>query len=965
MRKLLLLITVLLTGVSGAWADVTVTISDKTDLADLISESDDTKKETYFATAAHKYGTYSNASGGTTFTTNATSGQSGLTITADGNYVKAYWYRGSANYKFGFAITPTTGAGQSATVTIKAPSGYYIKSYSMTAISTTDKGQFTLAPLGVSGINVSSSLTSINQTVYANTATFTVTRKSDATTVGSELCFPAFTITLASTTMSGDVTLNLNSNNGNKYRSDGTQDGAEQTRDFQTYKSTTTLANLSLSCSGNSMNWTSSAMRIHSNGGTYTLTAPTGYHITGYKISAYAEVTGKKNTIKPSGATTKTLISGDSSDKTIICVNGLDTKSTTFERGYETGGGAAYVNAAITVYLSPTFTVTYKVVDSSGNEMTSEAVEYITTSSPSNPSSFTNAFVTLGDNFYNNSSRTGDPVTSVSAATTLYKLGTVHDCPVEFSTVVSPKWYLIQFGDANKTWYGVNGSTALTIKNQDQYDATDGFSWAFIGNPYRVKIYNKDAEAYINVGTPSGEGVIENPMSTSDGTEWILNGGAKTGVATDFGLQYPGKGLYVNAYNGGNNFALYTVGTSGDRGFTLRVTDLETFDHVTFVNTYIKPYIDSPSNAYYAISSAQATSLSSTYGKESYSASDYKSYLDALNAAIKKPSSGYYVIKNVNTGTYLRLNDVIGVGAANTDANAIIKLTTSGTGFNLQSQGEYIQVPSNDTQVGYSSTPAVLYAFVQSPGVIKVGTTDGAHSYLNYTGGTVKGSAPTTNTGWWILEDAPSSITVSLTPAYDKDGNQNTYATLCVPFNITNLEGANSKTVKAYTPTIDGDYVVPGDGATTITAGTPVILIGSDEGATSVTATIGSTYVTSPVAPTSDHVLTGIFAGTSIDCTAATGTNYVLGFDPTNDRIGFYHVNNAAFPLNANRAYLYIAKGGSVKGFTFGSDGADGIKAIDNTSITHDGPIFNLAGQRISKLQRGVNIVKGKKVVVK
>lgn len=958
MRKILFLMIALLAGVSGVRADVTVTISDKTDL-DAITSNDDTKKTDYFNATEHKYGTYANASGGTTFTTNSTSGQSGLTITADGSFIKAYWYPGSPDYKFGLAVTPATGAGNSAAVTIKAPAGYYIKSYSMKAISTSYYGQFTVTPLGVTGINVSSSLTTINQTVNANTATFTVMRKSDATSTNTELCFNSFTITLASTTMSGDVTLNLNSSNGDKYRN-GSSTPSATTEDFQTYKSTTTLANLSLSCNGNSMNWTSSAMRIHSNGATYTLTAPTGYHITGYKISAYTETANKKNSIKPSSATTKTLISDDSSDKTIICVGGLDAQSTTFLRAWETGGGAAYVNAEITVYLSPTFTVTYKVVDSSGNEMTSEAVEYITTSSTSNPSSFTNAFVTLGDNFYANSSLTGDPITSVSAATTLYKLGTVHDCPVDFSTVGSPKWYLVHFGSSNKTWFGVNGSAALTIKNQEQYDATDGFSWAFIGNPYKVKLYNKDAAAYVNVGTPSGTGEITNPMNTTDGTAWIINGGATTGVATDFGLQYPGKNLYVNAWNGGNALGLWSDGTSKDAGSTMRITDLETFDHIEFVNTYIKPYIDSPSDAYYAISSAQATSLSSTYGKVSYSASDYKDYLDALNAAIKIPSDGYYVLKNVNTGTYLKMNDVIGVGAANTDANAIIKLTTSGSGFNLQIQGGYIQVPPTYVQVTTSSTPAVLYAFVQSPGVIKVGTTEGAHSYMNYRSGIVQGYQPDTNTGWWILEDAPAAINISLNAAEDNSGTAHTYATLCVPFNITDLTGANSKEVKAYKPTIDGSYLVPGTGDTEIAAGTPVLLIG-EVGATSVTATIGSTYVTSPVAPSASDVLTGVFVGTEIDCTAATGTNYVLGKDVDNsNRVGFYHVNNEEFPLSANRAYLNTG-GGLVKGFVISFGDLNVVNEVPDTTAPQE--VYDLIGRRVVKPTRGLYISKGQKFV--
>ena len=44
-----------------------------------------------------------------------------------------------------------------------------------------------------------------------------------------------------------------------------------------------------------------------------------------------------------------------------------------------------------------------------------------------------------------------------------------------------------------------------------------------------------------------------------------------------------------------------------------------------------------------------------------------------------------------------------------------------------------------------------------------------------------------------------------------------------------------------------------------------------------------------------------------------------------------------------------------------------GIKAIDNGqwTIDNDGAIFNLAGQRLNKMQRGLNIVGGRKIVIK
>lgn len=53
--------------------------------------------------------------------------------------------------------------------------------------------------------------------------------------------------------------------------------------------------------------------------------------------------------------------------------------------------------------------------------------------------------------------------------------------------------------------------------------------------------------------------------------------------------------------------------------------------------------------------------------------------------------------------------------------------------------------------------------------------------------------------------------------------------------------------------------------------------------------------------------------------------------------------------------------------YTFTTDNADGIKSIDNGKLTIDngGEIYNLAGQRLQKMQKGINIIGGKKILVK
>ena len=60
----------------------------------------------------------------------------------------------------------------------------------------------------------------------------------------------------------------------------------------------------------------------------------------------------------------------------------------------------------------------------------------------------------------------------------------------------------------------------------------------------------------------------------------------------------------------------------------------------------------------------------------------------------------------------------------------------------------------------------------------------------------------------------------------------------------------------------------------------------------------------------------------------------------------------------------YYDEGAGVKINFFLNDQETGIMALDNVQLTRDA-IYNLAGQRVSKAQSGINIVNGKKIVIK
>ena len=96
-----------------------------------------------------------------------------------------------------------------------------------------------------------------------------------------------------------------------------------------------------------------------------------------------------------------------------------------------------------------------------------------------------------------------------------------------------------------------------------------------------------------------------------------------------------------------------------------------------------------------------------------------------------------------------------------------------------------------------------------------------------------------------------------------------------------------------------------------------------------------------------------------------TTENTIYCLAKKNGNVGFYPVATKV-TIPARKVYLEIASGAApVKGFFgFDDDDATGISLMeDGRSQTEDGAIYNLAGQRISKMQKGINIVNGKKIL--
>ena len=194
----------------------------------------------------------------------------------------------------------------------------------------------------------------------------------------------------------------------------------------------------------------------------------------------------------------------------------------------------------------------------------------------------------------------------------------------------------------------------------------------------------------------------------------------------------------------------------------------------------------------------------------------------------------------------------------------------------------------------------------------------------------------------YYLGQAEESLTLTV------DVTDAGYATFVAPMEAVVPEGVSAYTaeVNANGVTIDLTSVNP------IPANTPVVL----------EAAVGTYTFTGSKVPAVEAPTFGALTGTYSRIPAPEGS-YVL--QKQGEKVGFYLVDAevAVSYVNANRAYLTAPSSGA-KAFFFG-DSATAIQTIDNGQQTTEAAIYNLAGQRLSKMQKGINIVGEKKVMVK
>ena len=220
------------------------------------------------------------------------------------------------------------------------------------------------------------------------------------------------------------------------------------------------------------------------------------------------------------------------------------------------------------------------------------------------------------------------------------------------------------------------------------------------------------------------------------------------------------------------------------------------------------------------------------------------------------------------------------------------------------------------------------------------------NEYNNATGVltiTVKGndySADNTSVTTYTIQFYNASATLAVNSAAQ-------YGTFCAPFNVTIPAGVQAFTISGIA---ENGKLTLVEQQSTIPAHTPVIVY--SESATDINAVQFGVATTRTA---TSKYLTGVYTDTK----APVGS-YVL--QNQGGRVGFYHVEGTQPWVRANRAYLTVPASANVKAFYM--DDATAIQTVEEL-LSGKAEIYDLAGRRQQKLQKGINIVGGKKVLVK
>lgn len=424
-----------------------------------------------------------------------------------------------------------------------------------------------------------------------------------------------------------------------------------------------------------------------------TLSAPTGYVITGYTIGGSANTNNAKHTLTSKDGSVSVVVSAppynDPVGAKVFAVSGLKEQTTYFTINTASSASTLFI-PTFTIYVYPedqVRDVTYDVYFNGNSKATATATNSIVGSTLSLPSSAANSFCTY--KYYSDSSLETE-ITTVPATGKVYTEAIWNGPFTISSTFNTATWYYLKIRTSKYVVYGDAAPYTLTTTKEDGKKG----QWAFMGNPYDgIQVINRSAGSgyYLQATTTQ-------PSMTTTATNWVIgyNGGNFTLYDSSVG--------YINDA-GGEGLLKYWNNSLGatDDGSTFRVeaapSDEEALANLLANYEIAVANLDKPG---FPTTAAYTTFRSTIEGFSSLEAWDegFDAALAAVKASVIYPSGTYY-IKNRNTGCYAFITD---------DGELVPRIKIDNTVSHANNN--YLWSVTSDKSAGTCSIVSSLYSSV-------------------------------------------------------------------------------------------------------------------------------------------------------------------------------------------------------------------------------------------------------------
>ena len=534
------------------------------------------------------------------------------------------------------------------------------------------------------------------------------------------------------------------------------------------------------------------------------------------------------------------------------------------------------------------------------------------------------------------------------------------------------------YNAATAEWYSLTlrAKKVAYVGNSFVYsnDVTTGSFFTFTGNPIiGYTIYNYDGGNKAVWADSPANGTAIGLVVTAKGT-WELLG---TNTADNYLFKVKGtSNSYMHDYN--TKFSYWLSNSAA--------TDPGSYVTITSPSAGLQALVEkaglltsSANNGVGTITTASATTLNTAVdaAKEANTLAEIvnatsslqEAYQEALNGIVLPEEGEFYTIQNASSNVYMGVGNAGGMVSENAAViGEVFQFVAAEDDkfylYNVE-RGSYLSSApghgwgqASATATETSNAKVVTIANLGKENQVSITPAGGTtlHHDANY--GTIVGwtGDADSRSAWKIVEVDVATLAHAV--AVTEAG----WSTLTLGYNATIPAGVTAYAVSE----IDGQYAKLTEVTGVIPAG-EAVLLNAEAG------TYEFKYAES-AEPVASNLLEGTVFNTNVAevayvLAAKNGVGlykaaYNVSTDTTNDgEEGVEDDTYEAFLNNAFKAYLPVAAGAEAPAmFSFGR--GEGTTGIDNAQLTNDDVvIYDLTGRRVEKMEKGIYIVNGKKVI--